>query len=148
MILNVIDWGDNHGYSCSLWPQNFLSASNLDGAQSPYLCQGKMKWKLCKKNDWSNFYPFNRSIALWWVAGLVFLVLYTFFKFYVCKPTNLPMPEKENVTLSPVHKVNGTISKGDKELNKTLWSQVNFSVFLKRVENCYIQRPCTNLEHS
>jgi len=109
----------------------------------------KVKWNgNFEKNDWSNFYPFNRSIALWWVAGLVFLVLYTFFKFYVCKPTNLPMPEKENVTLSPVHKVNGTISKGDKELNKTLWSQVNFSVFLKRVENCYIQRPCTNLEHS
>ena len=40
---------------------------------------------------------------MWWLAGLVGLVVYTIVKFIIFKPTKLPKPEKEQLRLSPIH---------------------------------------------
>ena len=40
---------------------------------------------------------------MWWLAGLVGVVVYTLVKFVLFKPTKLPKPEKEQVRLSPIH---------------------------------------------
>ena len=40
---------------------------------------------------------------MWWIAGLVGLLVYTLVKFELFKPTKLPKPEKEQVRLSPIH---------------------------------------------
>jgi len=51
---------------------------------------------ICVKFGWGTITkPLPRSIGLWWFAGLVILVIYTLIKFYVCKPTKLPQPERE-----------------------------------------------------
>ena len=40
---------------------------------------------------------------MWWLAGLVGVIVYTLVKFVLFKPTKLPKPEKEQVRLSPIH---------------------------------------------
>jgi len=52
------------------------------------------------KFGWSTITrPLPRHIALWWVLGFVLLIVYTFVKFYLLKPNNIPRPEKENIRL-------------------------------------------------
>ncbi len=36
-------------------------------------------------------------MAAWWLVGAGLLVLYTFVKFVIFKPSKLPQPEKENI---------------------------------------------------
>jgi len=56
--------------------------------------------------------PLPKHIALWWVLGLVLLVVYTFVKFYLLKPNHIPRPEKESIRVgSPI----GTPTRTPKE---------------------------------
>lgn len=57
---------------------------------------------ICLKFGWATVtIPLPRHIALWWVLGLVLLLVYTFVKFYLLKPDHIPKPEKENVMVTP-----------------------------------------------
>ena len=59
---------------------------------------------ICVKFGWDTITkPLPRYIALWWVAGISVLIVYTVVKFKIFKPTRLPKPEKEQVRLSPIH---------------------------------------------
>ena len=59
---------------------------------------------ICVKFGWDTITkPLPRSIALWWLAGLALLLVYTVIRFYIFKATKLPKPEKENVRLSPIY---------------------------------------------
>ena len=42
---------------------------------------------------------------MWWIAGLVGVIVYTLVKFVLFKPTKLPKPEKDHksIRLSPIH---------------------------------------------
>ena len=42
---------------------------------------------------------------MWWIAGLVGVIVYTLVKFELFKPTKLPKPEKDkkSIRLSPIH---------------------------------------------
>ena len=60
---------------------------------------------VCVKFGWDTITkPLPRPIALWWLAFGFGLVVYTFVKFVIFKPTKLKEPEKEAVQLagSPV----------------------------------------------
>ena len=60
---------------------------------------------ICVKFGWETLTkPIPRYVAVWWLAGLALLVIYTFVKFVILKPTRLPQPEKERITLSPSRK--------------------------------------------
>eukprot|EP00096_Caligus_rogercresseyi_P010772 TRINITY_DN4020_c0_g1_i1.p1 TRINITY_DN4020_c0_g1~~TRINITY_DN4020_c0_g1_i1.p1 ORF type:complete len:457 (+),score=134.28 TRINITY_DN4020_c0_g1_i1:64-1434(+) len=51
---------------------------------------------VCLKFGWGTMTkPIPQSIVLWWLAGAVLIVIYTFVKFVILKPTRLPQPEKE-----------------------------------------------------
>ena len=59
---------------------------------------------ICVKFGWHTITkPLPRYIGMWWIAGLVGLLVYTLVKFELFKPTKLPKPEKEQVRLSPIH---------------------------------------------
>ena len=59
---------------------------------------------ICVKFGWSTITkPLPRYIAMWWIAALLGLVVYTIVKFVIFKPTKLPKPEKEQLRLSPMH---------------------------------------------
>lgn len=52
---------------------------------------------ICVKFGWATITkPLPRSIALWWLAFVLGLLVYTFVKFKIFKPTQLAQPEKEN----------------------------------------------------
>ncbi len=62
---------------------------------------------ICLKFGWDTLTkPIPRSVATWWLAGFVLLVIYTFVKFVVLKPTELPKPEteKELVNVTPIRR--------------------------------------------
>ena len=54
---------------------------------------------------------------MWWLAGILGVIIYTIVKFVILKPTKLPKPEKEQVRLSPIHtnysNENDTIKEDD-----------------------------------
>ncbi|XP_040582315.1 phosphatidylserine synthase 2-like [Lepeophtheirus salmonis] len=51
---------------------------------------------VCLKFGWDTMTkPIPKSILLWWLAGIVLIIFYTFVKFVILKPTRLPQPEKE-----------------------------------------------------
>jgi len=53
---------------------------------------------ICIKFGWDTITkPLPKHIALWWVLGLVLLIVYTFVKFYLLKPNHIPRPEKESI---------------------------------------------------
>jgi len=59
---------------------------------------------ICFKFGWNTItQPLPKHIALWWVLGLVLLIVYTFVKFYLLKPNNIPKPEKENIRVGTPH---------------------------------------------
>ena len=69
---------------------------------------GRQSWMLlcivctevlvCVKFGWDTITkPLPRPIALWWLAFGVGLVIYTFVKFVIFKPTKLKEPEKEQI---------------------------------------------------
>ena len=65
---------------------------------------------ICFKFGWETITkPIPSSITVWWLVGLGLLVLYTFVKFVVFKPTMLPKPEKE--VKSPPKQSNGVEAK-------------------------------------
>ncbi len=56
---------------------------------------------ICFKFGWETITkPIPGSIAVWWLVGLGALVIYTFVKFVVFKPSRLPQPEKEHIRVS------------------------------------------------
>lgn len=69
---------------------------------------GRQSWMLlavvitevlvCVKFGWDTItIPLPRHIALWWMAFAGFLLVYTFIKFFIFKPTKLKEPEKDDV---------------------------------------------------
>ena len=51
---------------------------------------------VCVKFGWDTItVPLPKHIALWWMAFAGVLLVYTFIKFFIFKPTKLKEPEKE-----------------------------------------------------
>ncbi len=74
---------------------------------------------ICVKFGWETITkPLPNHIIMWWLAGLVLLVLYTVVKFVIFKPTRLPQPEKEHIRLSPIH-VAGIATSVDDDQKKS-----------------------------
>ena len=59
---------------------------------------------ICIKFGWDTITkPIPQSVMIWWIAGFAIIILYTFIKFEIFKPTKLPRPEKEQLRISPIH---------------------------------------------
>eukprot|EP00093_Oithona_nana_P004628 04628.XXX_74797_76415_1 [CDS] Oithona nana genome sequencing. len=87
---------------------------------------GRQSWMLlavvitevlvCVKFGWDTItIPLPRHIALWWMAFAGFLLVYTFIKFFIFKPTKLKEPEKDDVVHgSPVRQNSSSESNAKK----------------------------------
>jgi phosphatidylserine synthase 2 len=67
---------------------------------------------VCIKFGWETVtMSIPRPVVLFWLLGSILLVVYTFVKFEIFKPTQLPQPEKEHFRISPVHSARNGIEE-------------------------------------
>ena len=100
---------------------------------------GRQSWMLlavvitevlvCVKFGWDTItIPLPRHIALWWMAFAGFLLVYTFIKFFIFKPTKLKEPEKDDVVHGSPVRQNSSESNNVK---KTQWDLSILHVYIR-----------------